>query len=100
VKIVVVVGLIVALLITAAARAAISPEHATFTLHCDQQTLRRCGDKDSLEFRSITRCRVEAVPQLPVQIEGEPAGETPVTVVVVPAVLTLVAPATAGADDD
>jgi YegS/Rv2252/BmrU family lipid kinase len=141
--------------LAAAARTAVSPEHATVTLHCDQQTLRRKvngilltnvarlerpsvtvapdgatddgrldlvllstrgflgwirlaiawllrrrGDNDSLEFRSITRCRVEAVPQLPVQIDGEPAGETPVTVVVVPAVLTLVAPAAAGADDD
>lgn len=138
--------------VAAAARAAVSPEHASVTLHCEGQTLRRKvngillanvahlkrpsvtiapdgasddgrldmvllstrgalgwfrlgvawllrrrGDGDSLEYRSIQRCRVEAVPRLPVQIDGELAGETPVTVVVVPAALTLVAPA---ADDD
>jgi len=137
--------------LAAAARAAASPEHASVTLQCDGQTLRRKvngillanvarlerpamkiapdgatddgrldlvllstrgalgwfrllvawllrrrGDGDSLEYRSIQRCRVEAVPRLPVQIDGELAGETPVTVVVVPASLALVAPA---ADD-
>ncbi|MFH2053248.1 MAG: YegS/Rv2252/BmrU family lipid kinase [bacterium] len=141
--------------LAAAARAAASPKHASVTLHCDQQTLRRkvngillanvarlerpavtiapdgayddgrldlvllstrgflgwfrlacawllrrCGDGKSLEFRSIQRCTVEAVPPLPVQIDGEFAGETPVTVVVAPAVLTLVMPAEAGAADD
>lgn len=137
--------------VAAAARTAVSPEHASATLHCDQQTLRRKvngilltnlarlerpevtivpegsaddgwldlvllstqgplgwvrlafawlmrrnGDGDSLEFRSIKRCRIETDPRLPVQIDGELAGETPVTVVVSPAALVLVAPAAPG----
>lgn len=58
--------------------------------------LRRTGAGNSLETRPFQRCRVEADSRLPVQIDGELAGETPLTVVVVPAALTLVMPKAAG----
>jgi len=53
--------------------------------------LRRQQDGDALELLPVRRVRLEAVPRLPVQIDGEPVGETPVTVEVLPRAVRLIA---------
>ncbi len=60
--------------------------------------LRRHGDDDTMEQFQASSCRIECVPTLPVQIDGEMLESTPVTVSVLPGAISLVAPAETSGD--
>lgn len=50
--------------------------------------------RDETEWLRTQRVRIEAEPPLPLQLDGEPVGETPCTLEVLPKALTLLVPAT------
>lgn len=64
------------------------------TLAVLRRALRLLGRHESRsQMTPATRLRVEATPPLPVQVDGDPVGETPLEAEVVPAAVTCVAPA-------